>query len=93
MAIKLSVVSAPVTLMVSSTPVSVGVGVANVVYVSSEEYTGYYDIIPSTYDVQTLETENKLLSDNVTIQRIPQFEVSNVSGGATLIIGEEYYNV
>ena len=54
-------------------------------------YTGEYRVIPKTYDEVILPTKSKVLADNVTIAKIPQFEVSNTSGGTTLILGEEYY--
>ena len=46
---------------------------------------------PKTYDEQTLQTVNKKMLKNVTIKKIPQFEVSN-EYGYTLIIGEESLN-
>lgn len=54
-------------------------------------YEGDYTVTPSTYNETTLPTEGKLLAQNVSVEKIPQFEVSNTSGGTTLIIGEEYY--
>lgn len=41
---------------------------------------------------QVLPTAKKLMQKDVTIRKIPQYEVSNDSSGYTLIIGEEYYN-
>lgn len=32
------------------------------------------------------------MQQDVTIRKIPQYEVSNDSSGYTLIIGDEYYN-
>lgn len=55
------------------------------------EYTGPYDITPS-FSVQTLSTAKRLMQQDVTIRKIPQYEVSNDSSGYTLIIGDEYYN-
>ena len=55
-------------------------------------YTGEYEVTPKTYDEQTLQTVNKKMLKNVTIKKIPQFEVSN-EYGYTLIIGEESLNV
>lgn len=51
-------------------------------------YEGLYDITP-TVDGQTLETENKLLLEDVKINAIPYFDVSNTSGGSTVYIGSE----
>lgn len=54
-------------------------------------YSGAYEVTPKTYVPVVLETMRRTMRDNVTVEKIPQFEVSNESGGTTLIIGEEYY--
>ena len=54
-------------------------------------YPGEYTITPSTYNDDILITKNKKLEDNITVKKIPQFEVSN-DNGYTLIIGEESLN-
>lgn len=51
-------------------------------------YEGTYNISPSRQN-QTLETANKVLSDNVTIAEISYAEVSNNSGGTTYYIAKE----
>lgn len=52
-------------------------------------YGGEYEVVPKVYTEQTLPTSGKLLGRDVLVHKIPQFEVSNGSGGKTLIIGEE----
>lgn len=52
-------------------------------------YWGEYEVTPKVYDEQSLPTSGKLLGRDVLVHKIPQFEVSNGSGGKTLIIGEE----
>lgn len=52
-------------------------------------YRGEYEVVPKVYTEQTLPTSGKLLGRDVLVHKIPQFEVSNNSGGKTLIIGEE----
>lgn len=52
-------------------------------------YVGEYEVVPKVYTEQTLPTSGKLLGRDVLVHKIPQFEVSNNSGGKTLIIGEE----
>lgn len=64
---------------------------ATIVYTGGDPYTGSYEVTPKVEQSTTLETANKVLAKDVTIRKIPQFEVSNESGGTTLIIGEEYY--
>lgn len=52
-----------------------------------EIYGGDYDITPQSV-AQTLLTADKLMEDNVTIRKIPTYEVSNDSGGKTFYIAE-----
>lgn len=75
-----------------SVPV-IEVQLQNVVLISVEgkKYEGEYDITPSTYNDKVLATRNLVMTKDVTVRKIPQFEVSNASNGKTLIIGEEYY--
>lgn len=57
--------------------------------VSNEEiptYSGPYAVRPSL-EPQTLETSGKLMEDNVQIEEIPIYVVSNNSGGTTVTIG------
>lgn len=61
------------------------------VNVVGEKYEGDYDVIPSTYNDKVLATQNLVMTKDVTVRKIPQFEVSNDADGKTLIIGEEYY--
>lgn len=72
---------------------TIEVQLQNVVLISVEgkKYEGEYDITPSTYNDQVLATRNLVMFKDVTVRKIPQFEVSNTSDGKTLIIGEEYY--
>lgn len=58
---------------------------------TSPKYTGEYDVRPKTYEPVVLETKGRSMLDDVTVQKIPQFEVSNDAGGKTLILGAEYY--
>lgn len=74
--------SAPTTLGVSLDAVIRGSG--------GETYDGTYQVAPKVKDEVVLPTKGKTLRDNVTVLKIPQFEVSNEEGGKTLIIGDEY---
>lgn len=56
-----------------------------------EPYDGEYDITPKVSAPVVLQTEGKTMKKDVTVLKIPQFEVSNPEGGKTLIIGDEYY--
>lgn len=72
---------------------AIEVQLQNVVLINVEgkKYEGEYDITPSAYNDKVLATRNLVMSKDVTIRKIPQFEVSNTADGKTLIIGEEYY--
>ena len=50
------------------------------------EYDGSYEITPLAYEAQTLETENKTMTADLTVLEIPIFEVSN-EYGTTINIG------
>ena len=67
----------------------VRVDVAGTAVVGAPEYAGPYDVTP-LFSVQTLPTAQKLMQKDVTIRKIPQYEVSN-DYGTTLILGDEYY--
>ena len=81
-----------IVVTVPTAPV-IEVQLQNVVLISVEDkkYEGEYDITPSTYNDKVLATQNLVMTKDVTVRKIPQFEVSNTSNGKTLIIGEEYY--
>jgi len=50
------------------------------------EYAGPYSVTPKT-GLQTLETAQKALMENIKVFAIPYAEVSNNSGGITATIG------
>ncbi len=53
--------------------------------VGYEDYTGSYNVVPKI-EAQSLATADKHLKDNVTVEPIPYYEVSNPTG-KTIIIG------
>ena len=55
---------------------------------SAEDYVGEYTVTPSRKQ-QVLETQNKLLKENITVIEIPYSEVSNLGGGKTFYIARE----
>ena len=64
-------------------------GDVGVVVISSGEaprYEGPYDVIPRLYD-QSLDTNGKLMRDDVTVYEIPITRTSNPEGGQTVLIG------
>ena len=53
---------------------------------TDDKYEGDYNIIPRVYQ-QTLETKDKLMLDDVTVEIIPLSRVINLSNGYTVTIG------
>lgn len=51
-------------------------------------YDGDYNVVPKVTN-QVLETKNKSMRDDVTIEEIPYAEVSNPQGGVTATIAYE----
>ena len=49
-------------------------------------YEGSYEVTPSS-EKQILDTDGKLMSEDLTINEIPVSEVSNNQGGTTITIG------
>ena len=54
---------------------------------SKKTYTGRYEVTPMADIAQVLNTNNKIMEDNVTVEKIPYAETSNAAGGYTVIIG------
>lgn len=51
-----------------------------------KDYAGPYDVTPKVAS-QSLDTADKHLTDDITIEAIPYYEVSNSYNGKTIIIG------
>lgn len=49
-------------------------------------YEGEYEVTPRVY-TQSLDTDGKLMSDDVTVHEIPVTRTSNPQGGLTVVIG------
>ena len=58
---------------------------------SYDVYKGDYVVIPQRERGTTLDTNEKLLTDNVTVKEIPYSVTSNASGGNTCYIGKEVF--
>lgn len=50
-------------------------------------YDGNYTAEPKLFEDITLYTKDRKMKSDVTVSKIPMYEVSNESGGLTLIIG------
>lgn len=52
----------------------------------AEKYTGEYMVTPAAETSVTLNTENKLLEEDITVNQIPFEETENNTGGSTVTI-------
>lgn len=52
-------------------------------------YDGQYEVTPNTLEETVLDTANTFLESNVTVRKIPYYEVSNNAEGTTVYIGKE----
>lgn len=59
--------------------------------IADNPYTGEYFVVPKAAERTVLDTANKYLAQDVTVERIPMYEAANDAGGNTLSIGEMYY--
>lgn len=51
-----------------------------------QTYTGDYEVTPRLY-AQSLDTDGKLMQDDVTVYEIPVTRTTNPTGGLTVLIG------
>ena len=51
-------------------------------------YDGPYHVIPKAWQGQELETRQKMMEDNVTVDEVPYIEVSNPEGTTCIIATE-----
>lgn len=54
---------------------------------NSDPYVGEYVITPKKTE-QIMNTVGKTMRKDVTVKKVPRYDVSNESGGTTVIIGE-----
>lgn len=57
--------------------------------IGAEIYAGAYSVHSEAHEVQILPTANKQLTKNITVEKIPYYETSNLSDGITIYIGSE----
>ena len=61
-------------------------GVKGSAYLPMDAYEGPYTVTSSLQD-QVLETKHKAMNDDVVVESIPVYRVTNESGGKTVTIG------
>lgn len=71
----------------SNQHIQIGFSQIQLVKEFGEAYEGDHIITPSRAE-QIMPTKNKQMTDNVTVEAIPFYEVGNNSHGTTFIIGE-----
>ena len=57
--------------------------------IDAELYEGAYTVHSAAHEAQDLPTANKPLVKNITVEKIPYYESSNLSDGITIYIGDE----
>lgn len=77
--------------LADSTPLVLKTAVSVVYKPDGAVYDGDYEVTPKTMSEVILPTAQKTMRDDVTVKKMPQFEVSNEADGVTLILGDEYY--
>ena len=54
-----------------------------------KDYTGPYEVTPQFYKDILLPTKDSMPKEDITVLKVPQYEVTNAAGGTTLILGGE----
>lgn len=62
---------------------TISIGEASV----DKRYEGVYSVTPKPFNRQELNTKNKFLKENVVIEAIPYYQVTNDQNGITVNIG------
>lgn len=55
----------------------------------AEMYDGTYNVRSQTDEAYQLPTADRYLTDNITVEKIPYYETSNLADGLTVYIGKE----
>lgn len=54
---------------------------------SFPKYEGEYEVVPSLAEDIKLDTAKKLMTDDVTVKKLPRYDVANEAGGTTVYLG------
>ena len=63
------------------------IAISNTVIVDYDEFEGPYEVKPLV-ESQTIPTKDKLMQDDLVVLAVPYAEVTNLSNGITVTIGE-----
>lgn len=75
-------------MVLSQPEIKMKIAPAKVVYQGGEAYEGDYEVVPNAFEPVVLPTKNKLLADDVTVTKVPYYEVSNETGTTVYIASE-----
>ena len=75
----------PMSVSTSMQVIPMSLGAAYMA-INAHEYEGPYEITPRLY-AQSLDTDGKLMEDDVTVYEIPVTRTTNPTGGLTVLIG------
>lgn len=78
----------PFSLETDSILIPLGLQTAIELHADVEYYEGSYEVIPKAFESSVLQTRDKYLTDDVTVTKVPYFEVSNESGKTVYIANE-----
>lgn len=62
------------------------IGNVRIIHTEGDIYDGEYEVTPN-FETQILETAQKTMIDDVTVEPIPVSRTSNPEGGKTIYIG------
>lgn len=88
MTVQASAVTIPMGVSATSAEFLMSIGAAYTL-VNAPEYEGLYEVTPKAHSEQTLDTKGKLMTDDVTVFKIPYYETSNLFDGLTVFIAED----
>lgn len=81
-----------IKLHITDKKIRLHIAEARTVYIGDgEPYSGEYFVVPKVDEQTILQTAEKVMTKNVTVEKIPLYEAANSAGGNTLSIGEMYY--
>lgn len=87
MTVSISNQNIDMTITQNNINVPVGIG-AKYVVDEAKSYEGPYNVTPKPFNSIILETNGLLMNDDVTIQKIPYYDTSNLYG-TTIFIAED----
>ena len=85
MRVSVNEVTLPMSVVASTQVIPMKVSAAYNM-IAAPSYEGDYEVTPRLY-AQSLDTDGKLMNDDVTVYEIPISQTTNPTGGLTVLIG------